>query len=464
MKSEGRLYLPLVLSLGATLFAAALALGLLTIAAVLGPFRLLAPGSTPAGGTLGLWLRDPAAQGPAAGRVHAWRAVAEERGVSEATTLAALVEGDVRVVALPDARTLSRGEADALASFVRAGGAVLLTGSVGVRGADGSWRGYELMQELLQVSRVVPRPVEATSVVAAAQRGPLSAALEPGERIALVPEPGQPGIDAADAELAWAEGGEPSGASRRLALGRGRLAWLAAGPESAAATGSLGGSAAPGLDRVVRATLAWCAREPFVEMLAWPGGAPFPASLPRESELKTAPGRVAADAAERTAQRRVEEGIERSLATGVPFELPPAPDSLAPRARAALLGHARARLHARGAWFADASAVSAWRRLRDGVAATVERAGPQRSLVEVANHNRDRVAGAVVRVHLNERVARVVVERTTLQQDPVRAQVDRARGQVDVRLPELPAGGRFSFTVDVERIEEERARAGEGRT
>jgi len=65
-----------------------------------------------------------------------------------------------------------------------------------VRGGDGSWRGYELMQELLQVPRVVPRALEATGLVAAARRGPLSAALGPGERIALVPEPGHPNLRA----------------------------------------------------------------------------------------------------------------------------------------------------------------------------------------------------------------------------------------------------------------------------
>lgn len=362
MISEGRLYSPLFVSLCATLAAAACALGLLTLAAVLGPFRLLSPFSGTVSSTLGVWLPEPATSGPVARRVRAWRAVAGDRELSEARSLEILAREDVRVVVLPDARSLSREQADALVVFVRAGGSALLTGSVGVRAPDGAWLGYDLMQELLGVGRVVPRAVEATGLLSAASRGPLSAPLAPGDRIALVPEPGQPGIDAADAELAWAGGDETSGASRTRSLGHGRIAWLAAGPESSAGD--------PGLDRVVQAALAWCAREPFVEVLPGPDGA--------------------ADAA-------------------------------------------------------------AWRRLRGGVVATVQRAGPQRSVVEVSNRNREPVAGAALRVHLNDQVTRVAVDRTTLQQAPVRAYVDRARGHVDVRLPELDAGERFAFTLDVER-------------
>jgi hypothetical protein len=360
--SEGRLYPPLLVSLGAALAAAAFALGVLTLAAVLGPFRLLSPFAAGPSSMLGVWLPEPATAGPVARRVRAWRAVGGERELSEARSLADLAREDVRVVVLPDARSLSREQADALLAFVRAGGSTLLTGSVGVRAPDGAWLGYDLMQELLDVGRVVPRAAEATGLLSAASRGPLSAPLAPGASIRLVPEPGQPGIDAADAELAWAGGDETSGASRRRSVGRGRIAWLAAGPESS--------SGDPGLDRVVQAALAWCAREPFVEVL---------------------PGTdVAADAA-------------------------------------------------------------AWQRLHRRLVATAERAGPQRSVVEVANRSREPVSGAALRVHLNDGFVRVAVERTTLQQAPIRAHVDRARGLVDVRLPELGAGERFAFTLDVER-------------
>ena len=61
-------------------------------------------------------------------------------------------------------------------------------------------------------------------------------------------------------------------------FGKGRLAWIAVGPERAATTGTDHRL----LLHVLEAAVAWSSRMPSVEVLPWPGGAPFaPASWAR---------------------------------------------------------------------------------------------------------------------------------------------------------------------------------------
>jgi hypothetical protein len=127
------------------------------------------------------------------------------------------------------------------------------------------------MARLLGVARVVPLPRDASRGLAAARRGPLSAGLESGQRLAVDAEEGAPAIEDPAAELRWAgdeasgpQAGAARGASLRREFGAGRLVWLGAGPDRSAA-----GATAPGGDfaRLVAATFAWAAREPFAEVL-----------------------------------------------------------------------------------------------------------------------------------------------------------------------------------------------------
>ncbi len=78
-----------------------------------------------------------------------------------------------------------------------------MMGSVGVRGPDDSWSGYELLSQLLDVPAVRPLQRRASGFVRAARRGPLSAAVFPGDGFSLMPETGVPAIENAGAELRW---------------------------------------------------------------------------------------------------------------------------------------------------------------------------------------------------------------------------------------------------------------------
>jgi len=287
---EGRAYGPLTLAVGASLLAAGAALAVQMIVAVVGPFDLF--GTAPAGApTLGVWLPPSAMDGSrteARRRARSWRAVLGSRvAVRESGSLEALAEQGVAVLAVCDARGLTGPELAALSEWVRAGGSAIVTGPVAVRGREGEWLGTGAMARLLGVSRITPIPREASLALADARRGPLTAGLVPGQRLATVPEAGAPAIDDPAAELRWAGDETPGvpprrgrGASLRREIGPGRLVWLGAGPDLSAA-----GATTPGGDfaRLAAAAFAWAAREPYAEVLARAGG-PREASQPAPDE------------------------------------------------------------------------------------------------------------------------------------------------------------------------------------
>jgi len=282
--TEGRAYGPLTLTLGLGLLAMGIALSVQMIASVIGPFDFLgtAPAGTP---TLGVWLPGSAGydtRTETRRRARSWRAALAGRvRVREGGSLESLAGQGVSALAVSDARGLSPAELAALSDYVRGGGSAIVTGPVAVRGPEGEWLGTGAMARLLGVPRVVPLPREASRGLAAARRGPLSAGLASGQRLAVDAEEGAPAIDDPAAELRWA-GDEPSGpqaraargASLRREIGAGRLVWLGAGPDRSAA-----GATAPGGDfaRLVAATFAWAAREPYAEVLP-PAAGPANAS------------------------------------------------------------------------------------------------------------------------------------------------------------------------------------------
>ncbi len=457
-RGEGRLYAPTVISLAAALAAAALVLGVLTLTALIGPFRVLGGASPGAHADLALWLPASSVSLPPAERVRrlrAWRAAAGRDRSVEA--VARLADAGRRVVALPDARTLSRDEAEELRAFLRAGGGVVLSGAIGVRAPDGSWRGWELMSELLSVPEVVPRDRESSRALRAARRGPLTAALAPGRRVPLHAEPGVPAVAGADAELEWPhDGARAAGASRRLRVGRGRMVWLAAGPESAdeevARQLFVGGD----LPRLLDAAVAWAAREPFVEVLAWPAGAPLGALLERAPEAALLRPEALAGVAGASARRRVlDASIAEAALTGGLFRLSLPRSAVPEPGRSALFAHATRRLRERGAWFGGRGDVARWRRLQRGLEARIERVGPRRRLIELANRSAETLHGAVLRVHLNDALHSALLGRTTLQQEPPEIRLDLPAEQLDVRLPPLPGGSQQAYTLDLESAMDE---------
>jgi hypothetical protein len=271
---EGRVYGPLTLTIGLGLLAMGIALSVQMIAAIVGPFDLV--GATPSGASeLGVWMPGSAgydARAEARRRARSWRAALGGRvEVREAGSLEQLAAQGVSAIAVSDARALSAAELGALAEYVRSGGSAIVVGPVAVRGPDGEWLGTGAMARLLGVARVVPLPRRASLGLEAARRGPLSAGLAPGQRLALDAEEGAPALDEPGAELRWVgdEAGPVQGASLRRELGSGRLVWLGAGPDRSAA-----GATAPGGDfaRLAAAAFAWAAREPFAEVLPASGG------------------------------------------------------------------------------------------------------------------------------------------------------------------------------------------------
>jgi hypothetical protein len=391
---EGRLYAPLAAALGLVLAAMGLALGVQMVAAVVGPFDFVAP--PPAGAaSLGIWVPASAgsdARSEARRCARAWRAALGERAaVHEPGALEALRSGGPAVLAVADGRALADEEVAALREWVRRGGSAILTGPVAVRGPRGEWRGTGAMARLLGVERVASLPRSASLGLVASRRGPLSAALAPGQRLALEPEEGVPAVDDPAAELRWAGNGSPGsgppplgvrGAALRRELGAGRLVWLGAGPERSAA-----GAAAPGRDfaRLAAAAFAWAAREPFAEVLA---------------------------------------GEEPARSEGRPPAAASAP----------------------GGGGQDPEAGGA-------LEAELRRLGPRRHLLEVTHRGREPLRGGVVRVHLNARVERLAVGRTLLQQEEPRVRFDARAQHVDVRLPELAGRRHLAYTIDLDPAE-----------
>jgi hypothetical protein len=331
----------------------------------------------------------------------------------------------------------------ALRRHLEAGGGVVLAGSFGVRDREGRWRGYERMQQLLGAD-VSPRPSEASHFLAPGVRGPLSAAVAPAQRVPLVAESGVPGVADPQAELRWADG---SGASLRLESGRGRLVWIAAAPEAAAASREPVGDAR--LAPVFEAALAWAAREPFLELLAWPDGARLAASV--EADL---PGREGGTShLPRELAQRLEARIADTRERGALLDLSRFAAEVDGAERAPLVAYAGRRLRAERAWVARPGDVAAWARRRAGLETSLVRAGPRRYLVSVANRNREPVSGATLRVHLNLDARAARVERTILQQEEPRVDIDLARARVDLRLPELAGGARSAYALDLELAE-----------
>ena len=268
-----RLYAALLISGAGTLVTMGLALSLLMIGSVIGPFRLFARDTTIATHGLGLWIlpsSESAAPLTRERRLAAWRDVASDTAeILVVRSLSDLAERGVRVVAVPNALALSDSESRQLEGFLASGGGVILTGAFGVLDGQGRPRGTGAMQRLLRVPRVTLSPRGAAPALTSHRRGPLAAALAPGQQLALAPDPLLPGIDDPSADLVWLrdpESGTGDSASRRLDVGAGRLVWLAAEPAEIA-NAALDAEARDGR-RLLAAAYAWAAREPFAEVLA----------------------------------------------------------------------------------------------------------------------------------------------------------------------------------------------------
>lgn len=452
---EGRLYGPLVWVGSATLAASGVCLAILMISSVVGPFWFGVDEPAPPPPVVGLWL--PPQPGPEAQRrVEAWRrTLPAEVAVVESVSLAELAEAGAGAVVLPDARALGPHDQAALTAWLARGGGAVLTGAVAVRAPDGAWLGWDRMLSLLAVRAVVPLEASASTRLAPARRGPISAALPPGSSLPLLPESGAPALADGSAELRW-ESAPPhgaAGASRRRRLDRGRLAWIAVGPESARLPDGDQWSA---LAEVFRGALAWVSRQPSLELLAWPDGSPLAVDIV-ESD-------AAAGSRERFEQR-VRAEVAAAAETGDVARLVLAVGGLGAVERVRRASWARQLAESRAGWLAPESERRAWARRRDALRVGIVRVSSRRLRLEVSNRGAERVDGAAVRLHWNRPFADVEVRGTTLFQGGVRvrpaeagsthdgtgdAAADRAApGEwSDLLLPGIPARSHRAWVVD----------------
>lgn len=421
-----RLYPWLVLSSSAAMVGGAIAMLILMLATVIGPFRFGGLAVHEASRAVGMWVPPRPWGGGTGKRVHAWREVVP-RGevVVERESLVGLIRDGVRVVVVPDPRQLVPGEVEQINRFVRGGGAVVLSGAVAVREPTGDWRGFDAMRELLRVERIETVQMDRSNRLVPVRRGPLVARLEPDAAIVVRPEPGVPALPGdGDEELRWGGGGRLA-AARRLDLGTGRLVWLGPGPEA-----ELREERTPFLE-LHRNALAWARRLPRVERLPWPGGRPFAVALAPD-ERRPAAGALA----------RIERAARRGAL--VKLQLPLGPGSLPLRER--LLARARER----GAWLTDPALLEEWRAARKEVFVRLESVTERRLLLRVTNDGPRPVSDLVVRVYVNQPIERISVESAEILVDPAAVGFQRGNEWADVALPGMPPNVNRGFYLDYE--------------
>jgi hypothetical protein len=436
--AEGVLYRGLVWSLAVALVGAGALLSIQMISAVVGPFRIAQLGERDPRGAVAL-LRDAYQPvGAALRSPFGHELVSSGRSVREVTSLRELDPAKTGAIVLSEPRALGGDEAAALRNYLAGGGGAVLIGSVGVRDANGAWLGYDTMRNLLGVP-VTPLAEDRAQAIVAAGRGPIAAALAPRQRIGVKPEVGLPGAALAGAELRWV-GAQPSDAAPAAALrrefGAGRLAWIAVGPDAAAATGADHQL----LRSVIEAAVAWASRTPWIEVMTWPGGAPFAGVVEQDVVAAAAP-----DDAERVWQREIDAaatdgGVARLLVT----------DRHA--ASEERLASAIGELTRRGGWVATRSELSTWTRERTAVEASARRAGPHRVLVEVTNFGRSAVSRVVLRLWLNEPVRSAEAEATKLLQANAGVRLVPEAEVLDLVLPDLDARTSAAFSLDYEPV------------
>lgn len=450
MSLENRLYPPLVGTLTVLFLSCATALAILMLVKVIGPFRFIALSPDEAALSFGLWIPNPGGV-ETQNRIRAWREIApRDRALVESESLSELRDQRVRSIAVPDARGLGSRELDELRNYLAAGGGVVLTGSIGVSNPDGSWRGYEQMEALLHVGEIQQLERTASVSVAAARRGPLSSSLAPRERIPLIRELGMPAVDGTSAELRWdmalgPDGRRGLGASRRIDVGGGRIAWLATGPENA----SEGASEAwhPML-QVLRSAIAWSAKLPSIEVLPWPGGAAFAA------KYDAAGGRDAAESRALSGAAEVLLEIESALDTGglVHLALEETTQSGGKQNPTSLKSYAEVELRKRAAWIAREREIMRWSTTYSSFRASFRQRGPRRVQVDVTNGARVAAEDVVVRLHVNRPVISVSSASTQVLQKPASLRFEERAEWIDVIVPSLEPRSSHSYYVDFELL------------
>ncbi len=197
-------------------------------------------------------------------------------------------EGDV-VLFLEHPLCLTPSGWDSLRTWVEEGGALLLSGPLGVRDGSGEWAGWDRMRSLLQVDRFEERRDVRPAFVTFAGHAPLADPDLQGFRLALKQGSHVSGFFDAEPLAYWSgfhrepvpESGMPLAAAAARTFGSGRVVWLGF---------PLGWiHEDPGNDRAASAwlqgLLKWCTGQATVASLeAWPQGAEAAVLLTQDAE------------------------------------------------------------------------------------------------------------------------------------------------------------------------------------
>lgn len=420
---EGGLYRPLVWSVALFLVASGVLLTIQMISSVVGPFRVADIGATDPRTVVALWRPTDAVAGALAKGALGHELVQSGRSVREIGAIGAISPGQVGVIVLSEPRGMDPQEVEALRRYVESGGGAVVVGSIAVRDAGGAWRGYDAMNELLGADVI---PQDGARAIVASRRGPLSSALAPRQRVAVAAEPGLPGIAIADAELRW-DGDRSLAASARREIGRGRLAWIAVGPERA----DVSETERTQLRQVLEAAVAWASRTAWIEVLPWPQGKSFAGVVERASGTPTA-------------KKSWQRAIDSARPDAAVVQLRVASDG----ARGDGWADALAAIQRAGGWTATRKELTDWTLTRSSIDASVRRAGPRRLLVELTNRSRSDADGLVLRLHLNERAGEARAESTKLMQEAPQLRSARDAESIDLVLPRLAARTSFAYSVD----------------
>jgi hypothetical protein len=206
-----------------------------------------------------------------------WQSLLRDAGHSavllDDAGMASGFEGYAAVV-LPSVVCLGDAARRAVTDFVNAGGGLVATWALGTHGADGQWRGWDLLTDLTGALRFADASGEPPWFVSVASASPLGAGA-PGAARFQVSSRERVEATALDVDAYWSDARlfprlpslppEYQAAALHREKNAGRVAWLGF-HENAAPNGP----DAARLDALLRNAVAWAARRPLVSLEPWP--------------------------------------------------------------------------------------------------------------------------------------------------------------------------------------------------
>src|SRR3972149_4063456 len=194
------------------------------------------------------------------------------------------------VLLLPSALALSEKELEAIRAFVKEGGGLFISWASGTRAPDGSWRGWQFINELASVEVTPALTLESGQSLFTMLRSdsPLASGIEPGQRLTIIPrsqplvagasgydahwarpvlsqQEGKPKLIGARPIFLEARGGYGAAIAHRTS-GRGRVVWVGFGLDSL----SESFEDTRFFQQFLLNSFTWLAQRPVAAVKAWP--------------------------------------------------------------------------------------------------------------------------------------------------------------------------------------------------